>query len=76
MLRSLDIRDFLRLLNTLWSIEMPTELDIIKEVVSRLDEAAVPYMITGSIAANFYAVSRMTRDIDVIIELTPSRALS
>jgi len=55
---------------------MPTELDIIKEVVSRLDEAAVPYMITGSIAANFYAVSRMTRDIDVIIELTPSRALS
>jgi len=51
---------------------MPTEFDIIKEVVSRLDQAAVPYMITGSIADNFYAVPRMTRDIDVIIELSPS----
>jgi hypothetical protein len=27
-------------------------------------------MVTGSIAANFYAVPRMTRDIDVVIELS------
>lgn len=26
-------------------------------------------MVTGSIAANFYAVPRMTRDIDIVIEL-------
>src|SRR4030095_2396517 len=26
-------------------------------------------MITGSIAANFYTVPRMTRDIDIVVEL-------
>jgi hypothetical protein len=27
-------------------------------------------MVTGSMAANFYAVPRMTRDIDIVIELS------
>src|SRR5713226_9841474 len=27
-------------------------------------------MVTGSIAANFYAVPRMTRDIDIVVELS------
>jgi hypothetical protein len=27
-------------------------------------------MVTGSMAANFYAVPRMTRDIDLVIELS------
>lgn len=47
---------------------MPLEFDIIKEVVGRLDCAGIPYMITGSIAANFYATPRMTRDIDIVME--------
>lgn len=51
---------------------MSIEFDIIKEVVKRLDESGVPYMITGSIAANFYSVPRMTRDIDIVIELKES----
>ena len=48
---------------------MSIEFDIIKEVVKRLDEAGILYMITGSIAANFYSIPRMTRDIDIVIEL-------
>ncbi|MEK6682543.1 MAG: hypothetical protein AABY79_11335, partial [Nitrospirota bacterium] len=51
---------------------MSIEFDIIKEVVKRLDEAGIPYMITGSIAANFYSIPRMTRDIDIVIELKKS----
>jgi len=45
------------------------ELDILKTVTQRLERAAIPYMITGSIAANFYAIPRMTRDIDIVIEI-------
>lgn len=45
------------------------ELDVLKLVCQRLEEANIPYMLTGSFAANFYAVPRMTRDIDIVIEL-------
>ena len=40
-----------------------------KEVARRLEQAGIAYMVTGSIAANFYAVPRMTRDIDIVVEL-------
>jgi predicted nucleotidyltransferase len=49
---------------------MSEELEVLKEVVRRLDETAIAYMITGSTAANFYAVPRMTRDIDIVVELS------
>jgi predicted nucleotidyltransferase len=44
------------------------ELHVLAMVVRRLEAAGVPYMLTGSIAGNYYAVPRMTRDIDVVIE--------
>jgi hypothetical protein len=44
------------------------ELDVLKSVARRLDEAQIPYMITGSMAANYYAVPRMTRDIDFVVD--------
>lgn len=31
-------------------------------------------MVSGSIAMNFYAQPRMTRDIDIVVELTPAAA--
>jgi len=46
-----------------------TELEILADVVKRLDQAGIEYMLTGSMAMNYYAVPRMTRDIDIIIEL-------
>ena len=48
---------------------MSEELEVLKEVARRLKKAAIPYMITGSIAANFYTIPRMTRDIDIVVEL-------
>lgn len=51
---------------------MTQEIDILKLVCSRLEEANVAYMLTGSFAANFYAVPRMTRDIDIVIEIPKS----
>ncbi len=48
---------------------MSIELDVLKHVCIGLEEAKIPYMLTGSFAANFYAVPRMTRDIDIIVEI-------
>ena len=46
------------------------ELDVLKLVAARLEAAGISYMITGSMAANFYTTPRMTRDIDLVIELS------
>jgi len=48
---------------------MSEELDVLKLVTARLNQAGIPYMISGSIAANYYTIPRMTRDIDMVIEL-------
>jgi Nucleotidyl transferase of unknown function (DUF2204) len=49
---------------------MNEELEVLKELARRLDEIGVAYMVTGSTAANFYAVPRMTRDIDIVVKLS------
>ncbi|HJU06031.1 MAG TPA: nucleotidyltransferase [Nitrospiraceae bacterium] len=49
---------------------MSEELAVLKTVTGQLAHAGVPYMVTGSIAANVYAVPRMTRDIDIVVELS------
>ena len=46
------------------------ELDVLKSVTAQLEGADILYMVTGSMAANFYAVPRMTRDIDLVVELS------
>jgi len=48
---------------------MLNELDVLKIVTKRLESSGIPYMISGSIAANFYTAPRMTRDVDIIIEI-------
>ncbi|HUK55468.1 MAG TPA: nucleotidyltransferase [Nitrospiria bacterium] len=48
---------------------MINEQDVLKIVTQRLESAGIRYMVTGSIAANFYTIPRMTRDIDIIIEV-------
>lgn len=48
---------------------MNEELEVLKIVTGRLNKADIRYMISGSIAANYYTVPRMTRDIDAVVEL-------
>jgi hypothetical protein len=48
---------------------MLNELDIVRDISQRLDAAKIGYMLTGSMAMNFYAQPRMTRDIDVVVAL-------
>lgn len=48
------------------------QFEILKLVCNRLDAAGIPYMLTGSFAGHFYLVPRMTRDIDIVVELLSS----
>ena len=49
---------------------MQNELDIVRDVSARLDGAGLAFMLTGSMAMNYYAQPRMTRDIDLVVALT------
>lgn len=51
---------------------MHDELSVLKVVVARLDAAGIPYMVTGSVAVSLYAEPRMTRDVDLVVELGPA----
>ena len=48
---------------------MKNELDIVRDISHRFSEAGIPFMLTGSMAMNYYAAPRMTRDIDVVVVL-------
>ncbi len=48
-------------------------LDLLQRVCKSLDDSNIPYMISGSIALNIYSIPRMTRDIDIVIELIDKR---
>jgi hypothetical protein len=47
------------------------EIDIVRDISHRFEQAGIPYMLTGSMAMNYYAQPRMTRDIDIVIAITP-----
>lgn len=48
---------------------MSEQLEVLKDVAQRLQKASIPYMVSGSVAMTFYATPRMTRDIDIVVEL-------
>src|SRR5437773_11213037 len=49
---------------------MSEEIEVLKVVTGRLEHADIGYMVTGSMALNYYALPRMTRDIDLVVELS------
>jgi hypothetical protein len=50
---------------------MDEQLEFVKQIANRLDGADLPYMMTGSMAMAVYAVPRMTRGIDIVVEFRP-----
>lgn len=48
---------------------MDEQTALLHLVAERLAALSVPYMLSGSVALNVYAEPRMTRDIDVVIDL-------
>ena len=48
---------------------MKNEIDVVRGISEKLEELSIPFMLTGSMAMNYYATPRMTRDIDIVLEL-------
>ena len=48
---------------------MRSQIDILAEVSKRLEAIGISYMLTGSLAQNYYAVERMTADVDIVVDL-------
>lgn len=44
-----------------------TAADLFRRMVALLDEAGIPYMLTGSFAISYHGVPRATQDIDLVI---------
>jgi hypothetical protein len=53
-------------------MEINEIFDTLKDVVVRLNDLGVEYMLTGSVAMSSYVTARATMDIDVIIEIEHS----
>src|ERR1041385_7262994 len=49
--------------------DMQNELEILRDVSSRFERAAVPYVLTGPLALNHYVKSHESRDKDIVIAL-------
>jgi len=53
---------------------MWNELDIVRDVSRRLEAAGIEFMLTGSMAMNYYSLPRMIRDIDIVVSLESAGA--
>ena len=53
---------------------MKNEIDVIRDLAEKFSQGGIDYMLTGSLAMNYYTQPRMTRDIDVVVALERSDA--
>ncbi len=53
---------------------MDDPVALLRYVTTRLESAGITYMVSGSVALHFYGTPRMTRDLDVVVELAPAQA--
>ena len=55
-----------------WFERVVNEIDIVRDVSRKFEQSGIDYMLTGSMAMNYYAQPRMTRDIDVVVAIKPN----
>lgn len=49
-----------------------TEQELLIDCLRRLNQAEITYMVTGSMASNYWGIPRSTHDLDFVIQLPPS----
>ena len=76
LLRSSCFRFFLPLaaLHLTGKPQLVNEIDIVRDISNKFARAGIDFMLTGSMAMNYYAQPRMTRDIDVVVAIGPTDA--
>lgn len=45
---------------------------ILEDITQHLERVGIAYMLSGSVALSYYAQPRMTRDIDLVMEIHSS----
>jgi hypothetical protein len=50
------------------------ELKVLRDVSEKLEAEGFGFMLTGSVAMIYYAIPRMTRDIDIVVELSAANS--
>ena len=53
---------------------MKNLFDVFRTALEKLDQASIPYMVVGSVASIVYGEPRMTKDMDVVINVRPEDA--
>ena len=48
-----------------------TEQELLVDCLQRLNQTAIAYFLTGSMASNYWGIPRTTHDIDFVIQLPP-----
>lgn len=49
-------------------------IETLRDFVSKVNELGIEYMVTGSFAMSAYGEIRMTRDVDIVVQLERSQA--
>jgi hypothetical protein len=55
-------------------VRIQNQIDIVRDVSERLDAVEIGYMLTGSMAMNFYSLPCLPRNLDFVIALRPTDA--
>lgn len=50
-----------------------TAKDVFGRIVAALDQAGIPYMLTGSFASSYHGTPRATQDVDIVIAPSPDQ---
>ena len=48
-------------------------IEVLKDIVARLETESIPYFLVGSLAAMYYGRPRFTRDIDLVLQIHPTQ---
>jgi hypothetical protein len=49
-----------------------TEQELLVDCLKRLNQVGLAYMVTGSMASNYWGIPRTTHDLDFVLQLPPS----
>ena len=49
-----------------------TQEELLQDCLVRLNQSGVAYLVTGSMASNYWGIPRTTHDLDFVIQLPPS----
>ncbi len=50
-------------------MSLPAIMTVFQEVLPRLENAKIPYMVVGSLSSIVYGEPRMTKDMDIVIDI-------